>query len=287
MDLSARTPFAPDAFRPAQPGQPHRPHSPLMIGVRCTRGAGFMCNKVRLIIGAAALFAGSPLVSAVPRGDEPVAVASNIKQGIDFVYVDPQMSTVAKKKQKPRNWLQRIFKGSVDNRANAPNPVFAQLAQGLQQYQATWGILPQAKISAGPTLKLGSMGKRVEALRTRLGLAPGGGYDQSLFQRVTEYQRVHGLVPADGIAGRASTTSLNLSADHYARRIAVNMERAYRLPVTRTFDRYVVVNSGAAEAYLFDRDRIADTMRVVVGSPKTKTPMMAVLMRTAVPRQHL
>ena len=59
------------------------------------------------------------------------------------------------------------------------------------------------------------------------------------------------------------------------------MERAYRLPPTRTFDRYVVVDSGAAEAYLFDRDRIADGMRVVVGSPKTKTPMMAVLMRNA------
>ena len=45
-------------------------------------------------------------------------------------------------------------------------------------------------------------------------------------------------------------------------RIAINMERAYRLPPTRTFDRYVVVDSGAAEAYLFDRDRMVDSMRV-------------------------
>ena len=59
------------------------------------------------------------------------------------------------------------------------------------------------------------------------------------------------------------------------------MERAYRLPATRAFDRYVVVDSGAAEVYLFDRDRRADSMRVVVGTPKTKTPMMAVLMRNA------
>jgi murein L,D-transpeptidase YcbB/YkuD len=42
-----------------------------------------------------------------------------------------------------------------------------------------------------------------------------------------------------------------------------------------------VVDSGAAETYLFDRDRMADRMRVVVGTAKTKTPMMAVLMRNA------
>ena len=43
----------------------------------------------------------------------------------------------------------------------------------------------------------------------------------------------------------------------------------------------MVVDSGAAEAYLFDRDRMVDRMRVIVGSAKTKTPMMAVLMRNA------
>src|SRR3990170_4454527 len=59
------------------------------------------------------------------------------------------------------------------------------------------------------------------------------------------------------------------------------MERAFRLPPTRTFNRYVVVDSGAAQAHLFDRDRAVDGMRIVVGSPKTMTPMMAVLMRNA------
>ena len=41
-----------------------------------------------------------------------------------------------------------------------------------------------------------------------------------------------------------------------------------------------VVDPGAAEAYLFDRDRIADGMRVIV-APKTSTPMIAVIMRNA------
>jgi murein L,D-transpeptidase YcbB/YkuD len=238
-----------------------------------------MGRKLHLILGGVALLAATPL-AAVPKGDEPVAVPRTIKQGIDFVYVDPQMSSVAKRRQRPQNWLQRIFSFNSSSRRGAPNPMFDGLARGLQQYQASWGRLPQTKIPAGAALKRGATGKRVNALRTRLGL-PAGGYDDRLFQSVSAYQTVHGLGAPDGIAGKATIASLNRGSLYYARRIAINMERAYRLPATRAFDRYVVVDSGAAEVYLFDRDRRADSMRVVVGTPKTKTPMMAVLMRDA------
>ena len=204
-----------------------------------------------------------------------------IKQGIDFVYVDPQMSSVARRKQRPQNWFARLFDSGSSSRRGAPNPMFDGLARGFQQYQATWGRLPQTKIPAGAALKRGSTGKRVSLLRTRLGLPAAGGYDERLIQAVSAYQAVHGLGTPDGIAGRLTIASLNRGSLHYARRIAINMERAYRLPATRAFDRYVVVDSGAAEAYFFDRDRMVDKMRVIVGSPKTKTPMMAVLMRNA------
>ena len=240
-----------------------------------------MHKKLGLILGALAFVASSPL-AAQPRGDEPIAVPRTIKQGIDFVYVDPKMSTVARKRQRPRNWLARLFDvGSSSRDRTGPNPLFIDLARGLQQYQATWGRLPQVRIPAGAALKRGSTGKRVALLRTRLGLPASGGFDPQLEAAVRSYQQVHGLGTPDGIAGRATIGSLNQGANHYARRIAINMERAYRLPPTRTFDRYVVVDSGAALAYLFDRDRLADGMRIIVGSPKTKTPMMAVLMRNA------
>ena len=250
--------------------------------MRRKRGAKFMHKKFSLILGAAAMLLTAPVLaaSAPPKGDEPVAVPRSIKQGIDFVYVDPQMGNVAKRKQKPRNWLARLFDFGSSRNRGAPNPMFAELARGLQQYQASWGRLPQTKIPTGAVLKRGSTGKRVNALRSRLGLSPGS-YDEQLFQLVTNYQRVHGLEPADGIAGRATIASLNRGSTHYARRIAINMERAFRLPQTHAFDRYVVVDSGAAEALLFDRDRKADSMRVVVGTAKTKTPMMAVIMRNA------
>lgn len=240
-----------------------------------------MQMKIRLILGAAALVAATPGIAYVPRGDEPVAVPRTIKQGIDFVYVDPQMSNVASRRQRPQNWLARLFNFDFGSRRAAPNVLFTQLYRGMQQYHMNYGRLPQVKIPAGSVLKRGSSGKRVDLLRQRLGLSPGGGYDQTLFQSVATYQTVHGIGPADGIAGRKTIASLNLGSEHYLRRIAINVERAWRLPQTRQFDRYVVVDSGAAEAYLFDRDRIVDGMRVIVGSRETKTPMIAVIMRNA------
>ena len=240
-----------------------------------------MRTSVKLLLALAAFSTATPAIPQY-RGDEPVAVPHTVRQGIDFVYVDPEMSSVARRYQRPQNWLARIFRpGANEQRRSAPNPMFLALADGLQRYQMSWGRLPQTQIPAGAALKRGSTGKRVALLRTRLGLPPGGGYDEFLFQRVSAYQRVHGLGPADGIAGRATIASLNRGAVHYARRIAINMERAYRLPQTGTFDRYVVVDSGAAETYLFDRDRMVDKMRVIVGSNETKTPMMAVLMKNA------
>jgi murein L,D-transpeptidase YcbB/YkuD len=233
-----------------------------------------------LALGAATMLVATP-VAAVPRGDEPIAVPRTIKQGIDFVYVDPQMSTVARKKQRPQNWLARLFNPASSSRRNQPNPMFLDLARGLQAYQASWGRLPQVKIPVGAALKRGSTGKRVAALRQRLGLPAAGGYDAQVAQLVASYQQVHGLGNPDGVAGRATIASLNRGPAHYARRIAINMERAWRLPTTGTFDRYVVVDSGSAQTYLFNRDRVADGMKVIVGAPETKTPMMAVLMRNA------
>ena len=239
-----------------------------------------MQAKITYAFGVAALLATTPLTAATPRGDEPLAVPRAIKQGIDFVYVDPQMSTVARRKQRPQNWLSRMFSPARATR-NAPNPIFFDLARGLQQYQATWGRLPQVAIPAGAPLKPGATGNRVRLLRTRLGLPAIGGYDAGVSQAVSTFQRVHGLGNPDGVAGKATVAALNRGPSYYARRIAINMERAYRLPTTGTFNRYVVVDSGAAQLTLFDRDRPADSMRAVVGSTKTKTPMMAVLMRNA------
>jgi murein L,D-transpeptidase YcbB/YkuD len=238
--------------------------------------------KLSHIAGALALALAVPVSAASvgPLGDEPIAVPSNIKQGIDFVYVDPQLSNIAHRHQRPQNWLARLFSFDWGPRSR-PNPIFAQLGADLRQYEATWGRLPDVKVPAGATLKPGMTGKRVELLRTRLGLYPNGSYDEQLKQVVTAYQQVHGLNPADGIAGRATIASLNLGPQYYERRGAINVERAYRLPMTGTFGRYIIVDAGGANAYLVDHDRIVDSMPVIVGTAKTQTPIMAVILRDA------
>src|SRR4051812_37087926 len=60
-----------------------------LVGERRARGANHMRNTFKAIAAAAAFLAAAPLLSADPKGDEPIAVPTNIKQGIDFVYVDP------------------------------------------------------------------------------------------------------------------------------------------------------------------------------------------------------
>src|SRR5687768_4339704 len=155
-----------------------------------------MHTRLSLIVGALAMVATTPAL-AQRRGDEPIAVPRAIKQGVDFVYVDPQMSNVARRRQRPENWLARIFSFDFSGgRRQAPNVLFTRLGGGLQRYQQTYGRLPQVKVPAGAALKRGSTGKRVQLLRQRLGLPAAGGYDTALFQAVATYQTVHGIGPA-------------------------------------------------------------------------------------------
>jgi murein L,D-transpeptidase YcbB/YkuD len=213
---------------------------------------------------------------------EPIAVPMHIEQGVDFVYTDPQLR-IAEQRQRQQpfgNWMMRNLGFGFGEPQDEPNPLFISLHRGLQQYQMSWGRLPQLDVPAGAPLKAGSKDPRVSALRQRLGMMPGGGFDEELASAVREYQRVHGL-KVSGIADAATIRSLNRGADHYLRRIALNLERARRLPQMGQFQRYVVLDSGAAEIYMFDQDRMSGSMRAIVGAPESKTPMMALLMRGA------
>ncbi|QIL01814.1 L,D-transpeptidase family protein [Sphingomonas sinipercae] len=238
----------------------------------------------RLLAALAATALSSPLAAASPSQlPDPLAVPASVAQGLDFVYVDPQLRTAVQPPRiQPANSLLRTVsydRGDMQEQ-RAPNPLFVQLSQGMQQYQRTWGSLPDAYITTGATLRPGATGERVDMLRTRLGLQPGGAFDAALGQRVRAYQDVHGL-PVTGTADAATIDSLNLGAEHYLQKLAVNVERARRLPAAGQFGRYVLVDSGSAEVHLVSGDRIADSMRAIVGSAEHKTPMMAVVMRNA------
>lgn len=61
--------------------------------------------------------------------------------------------------------------------------------------------------------------------------------------------------------------------------IAVNMDRARILPVTKS--RYVLVNAAEQRLYMMEDGKPADDMRVVVGQVKWPTPMIVALIRFA------
>jgi murein L,D-transpeptidase YcbB/YkuD len=99
-------------------------------------------------------------------------------------------------------------------------------------------------------------------------------------ERVTDYQKVHGL-KKDGIAGGEVIVSLNLGAEHYEHVVMINMERARRLPAPGELRRHIIVDAGSAMVMMYDHDKLAGSMRAAVGAKDTQTPMMAALIRYA------
>lgn len=222
----------------------------------------------------AALLAAPALAQETPI--EPVELPPSIEQGVDLIYIDPQIKPEIDR----RNELLQSF--GLEEWAGAPidlfvpvNDTYTELRRGLMKYRQRWGSLPQIQVPAGTVvMKAGSKDPRVTLLRQRLGLAPGDQFDSALEKRVRDYQAAHGMKP-DGVVGNGTIASLNRGSDHYQRLIILNMERARRLPSAADSDRYILVDAGAARLYMYENGKVVDSMNVIVGNAETQTPMMA------------
>ena len=231
---------------------------------------------------AIAVLAGLGLAAPALAWDqpiEPIEIPASVEQGLDMVYIDREIAPEMDSRD-----AQLAELGFATGRA-APvdmflpvHPVYTELRRGLVRYQMRWSALPQSKIPSGEVLKPGSEGERVALLRQRLGLAEGSKYDEALANAVREYQEVHGQ-KADGVVGAGTLASLNLGAEHYERVLMLNMERARRLPRANERGRYVLVDSGSARLWMYENGKPVDSMRVIVGTGETETPMMAALLR--------
>jgi murein L,D-transpeptidase YcbB/YkuD len=210
---------------------------------------------------------------------EPIEVPPSVEQGLDMVYIDKDIAPSMEARDAQ---LQDL--GFEAGRA-APidmflpvHPLYTDLRRGLVRYEMDYANLPQVQIPAGPALKLNSTGDRVTLLRQRLGLPEGAKFDAALATAVKKYQSVHGFKP-DGIVGNATIDSLNLGYKHYESVLMLNLERARRLPRTTETGRYILVDAGSARLWMYENGRPVDSMRVIVGSKATETPMMAAQMR--------
>jgi murein L,D-transpeptidase YcbB/YkuD len=150
------------------------------------------------------------------------------------------------------------------------NPVYDGLREGLAAYRRRWSRLPQLHLPERP---------HADQLRRRLGLAAGGGLDRALVRALAAFKRAHGLPETPG-ADSATIAALNAGPGHYERLIRINMERARALP--RSQGRSVLVDTAAARLWMFEGDRTAGHMRVIVGKRGMETPALAGRIRYAV-----
>lgn len=212
---------------------------------------------------------------------EPVEIPPSIQQGVDLIYIDPEIAPALRERDAllKELGLESQLGGAIDLLVPL-HPLFTELRRGLMQYRTTWSRLPQFPLPDGPPLKTGATGERVRLLRERLALRPGDLFDGDVARAVRRYQQAHGI-KADGIAGAGTVASLNLGAGHYERVVQLNLERARRLPGSSEKNRYILVDAGSAQIYLYEDGRLQDRMKAIVGKPASATPMMAAKIRYA------
>src|SRR5947209_8048077 len=240
-----------------------------------------ICQLSILLFVASSFSFATGAVAAQPLPVEPVALPPAVEQGVDMVYIDPEIAVdIRWRNTKLDNASFARFAGAPLDLVQAINPLYTDLRRGLVGYQKQWGTLPQFTMPSGPALTIGSEGERVTLLRERLGLPAGSHFDEPLATRVAAYQKVHGL-KLDGIAGDAVIASLNLGAEHYEHVLMINMERARRLPAPGELKRHIIVDAGSAKVLMYDKDTLVGSMRAAVGANDTQTPMMAALIRYA------
>ena len=198
---------------------------------------------------------------------------------LGITYIDPNLAPSAPSARAILNQAAAApsLAGHLD-RLPTLNPLYGEMRKGLADWQRRWAQLPRVAVPAGPAFGAGSSGKRVEALRQRLGLALGSSFDSELSAAVEAFKTAHGL-PATGQVDAQTLEMLNTNPALVEQRLRLNLDRARMLPAT---GRFVLVDAASARLWLFEDGAVRDSMKVIVGKPGEQTPMLAGLIRTAV-----
>lgn len=77
----------------------------------------------------------------------------------------------------------------------------------------------------------------------------------------------------DGLAGKKTIQALNRSYTDWLAQVAVNLDRWRKLPDSLP-DRYIFVNIPAYRMELWDSGQVVLESRVIVGAPRTRTPLL-------------
>ena len=99
-----------------------------------------------------------------------------------------------------------------------------------------------------------------------------GRYDSQLVEAVKKVQASHGQ-SVDGMIGLQTRRALNLYPQKRVLRLAHNIRRLYHLPA-KLGDRYMMINMADYKLELVEKNKPTMEMRVIVGSPEHRTPIM-------------
>lgn len=175
--------------------------------------------------------------------------------------------------------------GSLDTLV-PPEYGYRRLRDALARYRevAVTGGWPE--IPDGAILQRADRGPPIVALRERLRLEDDLGpateqdadlFDEALEQAVRKFQGRHGLA-ADGIVSAATRAELNVRVERRVEQLELNLERWRWLP-NDLGRRHIIVNIAAFELEVVDDDSVVLAMRVVVGRPYNRTPVLSDTMR--------
>ena len=154
------------------------------------------------------------------------------------------------------------------------------MVEALSAYRRIAEAGGWATIPAGPTLRPGSTGARVTALRARLRITndsrdPGASrrFDAALAEAVRRFQRRHGLEPT-GHVDEASRRAMNVTVAERISQLELNLERERWLPDRHGHD-YVLVNIPEFMLHAYRSGKGVLDMRVIVGASLNQTPIFA------------
>jgi murein L,D-transpeptidase YcbB/YkuD len=156
---------------------------------------------------------------------------------------------------------------------------YEQLRKALSKYRTFALLGGWQPVLPGPTLKTGSTGERVLALRARL-VATGDlstqdmflpTFDDAVAAGVQRFQRRHGLVD-DGRVGRKTLGEINIPAEVRIDQIRANLERA-RWVLHDLPDTYIMVDIAGFSARFYRDNEVVWESRAQVGRPARESPV--------------
>lgn len=162
------------------------------------------------------------------------------------------------------------------------SPQAAPLQQAMEYWQQQslqpWPKLAQAeRLDPGMIRESWMPGlieqlKRLQVLAADYQAAIPGRYDSQLVAAVKKVQAQHGQ-SVDGIIGIQTRRALNLAPKYRVARLAHNFRRLYHLPA-QLGERYMMINMADYKLELVEKNKPTMAMRVIVGSPEHRTPIM-------------